>query len=202
VLGPPQGVWADIWPVGEPRVHEPVYKHSPVEIASAFPGDASCTQSVEVGAVHSRCCGACGARANRRAITTTDLGGLKLFQGAGSNVLALHGDDGALMVDGGLAANADALLRAVHAATGNDRVRLLINTHWHPEQTARTRPWAWRRHDSRAREDAPIPEHKVYAMAADRRLVPVEPLPEKARPTQAVRDVGSLEFAGRKIDYG
>jgi len=31
VLGPPQGVWADIWPVGEPRIHEPVYKHSPVQ---------------------------------------------------------------------------------------------------------------------------------------------------------------------------
>jgi len=28
VLGPPQGVWADIWPVGEPRVHEPIYTHS------------------------------------------------------------------------------------------------------------------------------------------------------------------------------
>lgn len=28
VLGPPQGVWADIWPLGEPRVHEPVYTHS------------------------------------------------------------------------------------------------------------------------------------------------------------------------------
>jgi len=27
VLGPPQGVWADIWPVGEPRVHEPIYTH-------------------------------------------------------------------------------------------------------------------------------------------------------------------------------
>jgi ankyrin repeat protein len=26
VLGPPQGVWADIWPLGEPRAHEPVYK--------------------------------------------------------------------------------------------------------------------------------------------------------------------------------
>jgi ankyrin repeat protein len=26
VLGPPQGVWADIWPLGEPRVHDPVYK--------------------------------------------------------------------------------------------------------------------------------------------------------------------------------
>jgi ankyrin repeat protein len=28
VLGPPQGVWADIWPLGESRVHEPVYRHS------------------------------------------------------------------------------------------------------------------------------------------------------------------------------
>jgi ankyrin repeat protein len=28
VLGPPQGLWEDIWPVGEPVVHEPVYKHS------------------------------------------------------------------------------------------------------------------------------------------------------------------------------
>jgi ankyrin repeat protein len=28
VLGPPQGVWADIWPLGESRVHEPVYKPS------------------------------------------------------------------------------------------------------------------------------------------------------------------------------
>jgi ankyrin repeat protein len=28
VLGPPQGIWTDIWPVGEPVVHEPVYKHS------------------------------------------------------------------------------------------------------------------------------------------------------------------------------
>lgn len=28
VLGPPQGVWPDIWPLGEPRVHEPIYTHS------------------------------------------------------------------------------------------------------------------------------------------------------------------------------
>ena len=27
VLGPPQGVWEDIWPLGESRVHPPVYKH-------------------------------------------------------------------------------------------------------------------------------------------------------------------------------
>jgi ankyrin repeat protein len=28
VLGPPQGVWEDIYPLGESRVHEPVYKHA------------------------------------------------------------------------------------------------------------------------------------------------------------------------------
>ena len=28
VLGPPQGIWADIWPLGESRVHEPIYKPS------------------------------------------------------------------------------------------------------------------------------------------------------------------------------
>lgn len=28
VLGPPQGVWADIWPLGEPRVYEPIYTHA------------------------------------------------------------------------------------------------------------------------------------------------------------------------------
>src|SRR5262245_45776541 len=44
-------------------------------------------------------------------ISATDLGGLILFQGAGCNVIAMRGEDGALMIDGGLAVNADALLK-------------------------------------------------------------------------------------------
>jgi hypothetical protein len=28
VLGPPQGLWPDIYPIGEPVVHEPVYTHT------------------------------------------------------------------------------------------------------------------------------------------------------------------------------
>ena len=31
VLGPPQGMWADIWPLGEPVVHAPIYRHAPIE---------------------------------------------------------------------------------------------------------------------------------------------------------------------------
>jgi len=29
VLGPPQGMWPDIWPVGEPVEHAPTYRHDP-----------------------------------------------------------------------------------------------------------------------------------------------------------------------------
>src|SRR5690606_19532575 len=69
-------------------------------------------------------------------IDTTDLGAdFTLLAGAGCNVLALKGPQGALMVDGGLAANSQALLRAVNAATSTRRVATLINTHWHPAQT-------------------------------------------------------------------
>jgi glyoxylase-like metal-dependent hydrolase (beta-lactamase superfamily II) len=67
-------------------------------------------------------------------ISTTDLGGATLLQGAGCNVIAMRGSDGALMIDGGLAANADALLAAVRSATGSSRINTLIDTHWHPEQ--------------------------------------------------------------------
>src|SRR5215510_10902015 len=64
---------------------------------------------------------AVGAQQASPQISATDLGGLLLLQGAGCNVIAMRGDDGALMIDGGLAANADALLRVVKEKTGNNR---------------------------------------------------------------------------------
>jgi glyoxylase-like metal-dependent hydrolase (beta-lactamase superfamily II) len=68
-------------------------------------------------------------------ITSTDLGGATLFQGAG---VQRHRDRRAgrraLMIDGGRAANADALIEAVKKATGTTRIHTLINTHWHPDQ--------------------------------------------------------------------
>ncbi|HEY8555497.1 MAG TPA: ankyrin repeat domain-containing protein [Burkholderiales bacterium] len=27
ILGPPQGIWPDIWPLGEPKVHPPIFRH-------------------------------------------------------------------------------------------------------------------------------------------------------------------------------
>jgi len=133
-------------------------------------------------------------------ISTTDLGGATLLQGAGCNVIALPGPDGALMIDGGLAANVDALMTAVKNTTGATRIHTLINTHWHPEQTGAN--------EAVGRAGGVIFAHEktktylsnaVYSVTFKGRR---RPLPEPARPTKTVRGDGSMEFAGQKIDYG
>jgi glyoxylase-like metal-dependent hydrolase (beta-lactamase superfamily II) len=138
-------------------------------------------------------------------IFTTDLKGAFLLQGAGCNVIALSGPKegeggGALMIDGGLAADADALLAAVRNATGNSRIHTLINTHWHPEQTGAN--------EAVGRAGGVIFAHektKLYLSSAvfselfkGRRAA----LPEAARPTRTTRGDGSMEFAGQPINYG
>jgi glyoxylase-like metal-dependent hydrolase (beta-lactamase superfamily II) len=133
-------------------------------------------------------------------VSTVDLGGATLLQGAGCNVVALPGPDGALMIDGGLAANADALLAAVKSATHTTRINTLINTHWHPEQVGAN--------EAVGRAGGVIFAHEktktylsnaVYSvMFKGRRRA----LPEAARPTKTIRGDGSMEFAGQKIDYG
>jgi glyoxylase-like metal-dependent hydrolase (beta-lactamase superfamily II) len=134
-------------------------------------------------------------------ISTVDLvGGLKLLQGAGCNVIAMRGEDGALMIDGGLRANVDALLKAVRDATGSSRIHTLINTHWHPEQVGAN--------EAVGRDGGVIIAHEKTKMYLSNTVSSVTfdgrrpPLPEAARPNKTTRTDGSLMFAGQKIDYG
>ena len=134
-------------------------------------------------------------------ISITDLGGATLFQGAGCNVIALPGPDGALMIDGGLAANAEALLAAVRSATKSSRINTLINTHWHPEQVGAN--------EAVGRSGGVIVAHEKTKVALSSTIYSSvvftgrrPPLPEAARPTKTVRGDGSMQFAGEQIDYG
>lgn len=140
------------------------------------------------------------AEAARTRITTTTLnGGLILLQGAGCNVVAVPGPDGALLIDGGLAANSRALLKAVRKATGSPRVSTLINTHWHPEPTGSNL--------AVGTAGGLIIAHEVTRLYEGRKAWSVcyegtyGPLPEKARATKTTRTSGSLEFAGHPIEY-
>jgi glyoxylase-like metal-dependent hydrolase (beta-lactamase superfamily II) len=135
-------------------------------------------------------------------IAATDLGGVTLLQGAGCNVIALRGapPDGALMVDGGLAANAQALLAAVMSATGSSRIHTLINTHGHPEQIGAN--------EAVGRTGGVILAHEKTKLYLSNSVESVtfpgrrRPVPEAARPTRTTRGDGSLEFAGVQVDYG
>ena len=133
-------------------------------------------------------------------ISTIDLGGAALLQGAGCNVVALPGPDGALMVDGGLAANADALLAAVKTATHTSRINTLINTHWHPEQVGCNEAVGRAGGVIFAHEKTKIYlSNAVYSVMFKGRR---RPLPEPARPTKTIRGDGSMQFANQQIDYG
>jgi len=133
-------------------------------------------------------------------ITTTDLGGVTLLQGAGCNVIALPGKDGALMIDGGLAANADALLASVRNVTGSSRIHTLINTHWHPEQVGANEAVGRGGGVIFAHEQTKVYlSNAVYSVTFKGRR---PALPQAARPTRTTRGDGSLEFAGQQIDYG
>jgi glyoxylase-like metal-dependent hydrolase (beta-lactamase superfamily II) len=133
-------------------------------------------------------------------ITATDLGGATLLQGAGCNVVAIPGPNGALMIDGGLAASADALLAAVKTATRTSRIEMLIDTHWHPEQVGAN--------EAVGRAGGVIFAHEktktylsnaVYSVTFKGRR---PALPEAARPTKTVRGDGAIDFAGQPIEYG
>lgn len=133
------------------------------------------------------------------ALTPKEMGGITLLQGAGCNVVAMPGPEGALLIDGGLAANSKALLQAVAKATGSSRVSTLINTHWHPEQTGSNL--------AVGSAGGVIIAHEVTRLYEGRKATSVcyegtyGPLPEKARATKATRTSGSLDFAGQHIDY-
>ena len=133
-------------------------------------------------------------------ITATDLGGMTLLQGAGCNVLALAGPDGALMIDGGLAANAEALIAAVKSATKASRINTLIDTHGHPEQVGANEAVGKAGGVILAQENVKrylSTQVESVTFKGRRKALPVV-----ARPTKTVRGDGSMEFAGQQIDYG
>jgi glyoxylase-like metal-dependent hydrolase (beta-lactamase superfamily II) len=133
-------------------------------------------------------------------ITSTELrDGLWLFEGAGSNVLALADGDAALVVDGGLEANAGDLFAAISEATGAARIGTLIVTHWHPEQVGL---------NARAAADgATIVAHEQTRIYLSHRVTstlvegPFGPLPDASQPTETTRLGGEFTVAGHEVAY-
>jgi glyoxylase-like metal-dependent hydrolase (beta-lactamase superfamily II) len=134
-------------------------------------------------------------------ITRIDLGYGWVLQGAGCNVFTIPGmnEDGCLMVDGGLAANSDALLAAVFDVTKQSRVHTMINTHWHPEQTGSN--------ERVGAEGAIIIAHENTRMTLQNAVMSAlyegryGPLADAGVPGKTI-STGTMKFAGQEIIHG
>jgi glyoxylase-like metal-dependent hydrolase (beta-lactamase superfamily II) len=132
-------------------------------------------------------------------VAAKDVNGLALFTAGGCNVVGLPGPEGALLVDGGRASDAAALMAAVSRDLKTSRVATLINTHWHPEQVGCN--------EAVGKAGGLIVSHEVTRLylGHDSRsaLYPgvIKALPPEARPTKCTYNTGSLQFAGETVDY-
>ena len=61
--------------------------------------------------------------------------GMFVIHGPNANVLLVNSGEGSILVDSGDAAWSAELLALVARLTDGQPVRILVNTHWHPEQT-------------------------------------------------------------------
>jgi glyoxylase-like metal-dependent hydrolase (beta-lactamase superfamily II) len=120
--------------------------------------------------------------------------------GPNATVLAADTDDGAVLVDGGHASWADALLATVESLYPGKPVRALFNTHWHEEQTGANRALGERGVEIVAHENTKLwLGTQVWVRWSDKKY---PPLPKAAQPTTSVYDPGRMTFGGRAVEYG
>ena len=126
--------------------------------------------------------------------------GLWLITGAGGNVVLKAGPDGALLVDGGNAAQSAAMLKLALKTAGAKKLHTLFNTHWHPDQTGSNQ--------RAGKQGAVIIAQENTRLWLGRKIVTdwlpqgYGPLPKEALPNKSFYTTGSIDFAGEKLDYG
>jgi len=123
-------------------------------------------------------------------------GGLHLLRGAGANVVAWSGSDGLLVVDTGNSTSAPQLLEAL-ARVSPATVRLVVNTHWHPDHVGGN--------SALRRSGAEIVAHdETRARMTSRQVmsageVEVPAAPRDALPVVTFGDTLSLHLNGTRV---
>src|SRR5690606_24879148 len=141
--------------------------------------------------------GAAGAGGGAARASVTALSDrLTLVSGVPGNVLALAADDGVVLVDSGAAGDIGALRQALDGA----RVRMVVNTHYHADQTGGNAAFG--------EAGATICAHEItrqwlssdYYVPAEDRWVAA--LPRAGRPTRTFRRTESLTAGAERLECG
>ncbi|HEX6894064.1 MAG TPA: MBL fold metallo-hydrolase [Bryobacteraceae bacterium] len=133
------------------------------------------------------------------AIKATKLSGrVALLSGDGGNVAVIIGDDGLMMIDGGLAERAMDLQNAVKELDSHP-VRILFNTHWHFDHVGSN--------ELLGKSGARIIGHenvkkylgmKVTMETMNRTFDPLSP---EGRPAETFTKGGKMSFGKEKLEY-
>jgi glyoxylase-like metal-dependent hydrolase (beta-lactamase superfamily II) len=141
------------------------------------------------------------AREKRAPLAATPLAdNLFLITGAGANVVAARGTDGALLIDGGTEERSAELLELVTTQTHTKRVATLLNTHWHPEQTGSNLRVGKGGAKIIAHENTKLWLQRKITV--DWRATPFGPLPKPALPTETTYTTGKLTADTHTVEYG
>ena len=142
--------------------------------------------------------GLCAQSAGLSSVRLSDA----MFVVIGPNATVLCADtaEGVLLVDGGHASWADALLATVESLYPGKPVRALFNTHWHEEQTGANLKLGQRGIEIVAHENTALwLGTEIWVRWSDKKYAP---LPKAAQPTTSVYDPGRMTIGGRAVDYG
>jgi glyoxylase-like metal-dependent hydrolase (beta-lactamase superfamily II) len=125
---------------------------------------------------------------------------LGLITGGASNVVVLQGDDGLLLVDGGAATDAAALLAFLKQTFPAQPVKTVLNTHWHLANTGINAEARRQGAEVLAHENTRLWMSTVIHSRWEDRVYP--PQPEAMRPSRTFYDgVQRLTFGGQQIEY-
>ena len=147
------------------------------------------------------------ASVNAQDIETREVGErMAIISGTGTNILIKQSPNGeVMMIDGGLEENSQQTLDAIGDILdvwGNDSamITLLINTHWHPEQTGlndffgTSGATIFAHENTRQWLTTPITrpwENSTY-----------EPLPTSSQPSETFYHYGEMDHGGTTVQYG
>jgi cyclase len=125
---------------------------------------------------------------------------ITLLSGAGGNVVVVTGDDGAVMVNGGVREHAADLARAVSAVTGGKPVRFLFNTDWHAEHTGSNEMLAGTGAQIISHENTK--QYLANDIFVDWQHKTYKALPKIAWPTRTSYTADKMMFGRERIEYG
>jgi glyoxylase-like metal-dependent hydrolase (beta-lactamase superfamily II) len=125
---------------------------------------------------------------------------LSLITGTGSNVVLFNAPEGALLVDGGTAERSAELLKIVADQTGGKPVRVLFNTHWHPESTGSNDTLGKAGVKIIAHENTKLWMGTEFHVQWQNRTY--KPRVKEALPNETFHTTGTLIFGNEEVVYG